>query len=57
MDSLPNMENISAIKKCIRTLEAARPECIRNILNKLKECNEFKSKRTFINSLEIYLDQ
>lgn len=49
----PNEENISAIIECIRTLEATRPECVRKTLNKLKECKEFNSKKTFKKSLEI----
>lgn len=48
-----NEENILAIVECIRTLEAARPECIRNVLNKLKKCKEFKSKKIFMKYLEI----
>lgn len=49
----PNKENIIVIIECIRTLEAARPECIRNILNKLKECKEFQSKMRFKEYLEM----
>jgi len=49
----PNKENITAIVECIRTLEAARPECIRDILNKLKESKEFQSKMRFKEYLEM----
>ncbi|XP_026817580.1 TELO2-interacting protein 2-like [Rhopalosiphum maidis] len=49
----PNKENILAIIECIKTLEAARPECIRNVLNKLKECKEFQSKIIFKKYLEM----
>jgi len=49
----PNKENILAIVECIRTLEAAKPECIRNILNKLKEYKEFQSKNIFKKYLEM----
>lgn len=49
----PNKENIIVIVECIRTLEAARPECIRNVLNKLKECKEFQSKIIFKQYLEM----
>lgn len=48
----PNTENILAIVECIRTLEAAKPECVRNVLNKLRECKEFQSKQCFKESLE-----
>lgn len=48
-----NTENISAIIECIKTLEAARPECVRKTLNKLKECKEFHSKKIFKKSIEI----
>jgi hypothetical protein len=48
----PNMENVLAIIECIRILEAARPECVRNVLNKLKECKEFQSKKMFIEFLK-----
>jgi len=49
----PNEENILVIVECIKTLEAARPECIRNVLNKLKECKEFQSKIIFKKYLEM----
>jgi len=49
----PNEENILAIVECIKTLEAARPECVRNVLNKLKECKEFQSKIMFKKYLEM----
>jgi len=49
----PNKENIIVIVECIRTLEAARPECTRNILNTLKECKEFQSKIIFKEYLEM----
>jgi len=49
----PNKENILVIVECIRTLEAARPECIRNVLNKLRECKEFQSKTIFKEYLEM----
>lgn len=52
MNQQPNMENILAIIECIRTLEAAKPECVRNVLNKLKQCEEFQSKKLFKDSLE-----
>jgi len=49
----PNKENIIVIVECIRTLEAVRPECIRNILNKLKDSEEFQSKIIFKEYLEM----
>lgn len=49
----PNEENILAIIECIRTLEATRPECVRNILNKFKKCKEFQSKILFKEYLEM----
>lgn len=47
-----NEENIMAIVECIRTLQAARPECINPILTKFKECKEFQSKQIFKEYLE-----
>jgi len=49
----PNKKNILAILECIKTLEAAKPECVRNVLNKLKECEELNTKSIFKESLEI----
>lgn len=49
----PNKDNIFAISECIKTLEAARPECVRNVLNKLKECKQFESKKMFKETLEM----
>jgi len=48
----PNEENISAIIECIKTLEAARPKCVRNTLNVLKECKTFNSNKIFKETLE-----
>lgn len=51
-DLQPNKDNIIAISECIRTLEAVRPECVRNVLNKLKECKQFESNKIFKETLE-----
>lgn len=57
MDSQPDMRNISAIEECFRVLEAIRPECLRNTLNKLMESKELKLKNNCIDFLKIYLDK
>ncbi|XP_025198705.1 TELO2-interacting protein 2-like [Melanaphis sacchari] len=49
----PNEKNILVIVECIKTLEAARPECVRNVLNKLKQCEEFQSKIKFKKFLDM----
>lgn len=49
----PNKENILAVIGCIKTLEAANPEGVRSVLNKLKECKEFQSKHSFTESLKL----
>lgn len=48
----PNKDAILVIIECIRMLEAAKPKCVRNVLNKLKQCEEFKSKNKFKETLE-----
>lgn len=53
MCTQPKKENILAIIECIKTLEAARPDYVRNILNKLKACKELESKQIFKESLEL----
>lgn len=50
---LPNKEIIEAIIECIKTLEAARPDCVRETLNRLKACEELQSKKIFKESLEL----
>lgn len=49
----PNNEIIEAILECIKTLEATRPDCVRDILNRLKTCKELQSKKIFKASLEL----
>lgn len=48
----PNKDIILIIVECIRILEAAKPKCVRDVLNKLKKCEEFKVKKKFKEILE-----
>lgn len=50
-DGPPNKENISVIVECIKTLEATKPESVRQVLNQLMEHEELHSKKLFIETL------
>lgn len=52
MDVQTKKETILGIVECIRILETAKPKLVREVLNKLKECKELKTKEIFKETLE-----